>query len=53
MARVLIASFSQTGSTKKVADLIAKGLHSSDRLLFLLRMAHIPVIVETGYEKPY
>ncbi len=30
MARVLIASFSQTGSTKKVADLITKGLHSSD-----------------------
>jgi len=30
MARVLIASFSQTGSTKKVADLIAKGLHSSN-----------------------
>lgn len=30
MARVLIASFSQTGSTKKVADLIAKGLQSSN-----------------------
>jgi len=30
MARVLIASFSQTGSTKKVADLIAKGLQSSE-----------------------
>lgn len=30
MARVLIASFSQTGSTKKVADLIAKGLQTSN-----------------------
>lgn len=30
MARVLIASFSQTGSTKKVADLITKGLQSSN-----------------------
>jgi len=30
MAKVLIASFSQTGSTKKVADLIAKGLQSSN-----------------------
>lgn len=30
MARALIASFSQTGSTKKVADLIAKGLQSSN-----------------------
>jgi len=30
MAKVLIASFSQTGSTKKVADLIAKGLQISD-----------------------
>ena len=30
MAKVLIASFSQTGSTKKIADLISKGLHSSD-----------------------
>lgn len=30
MARVLIASFSQTGTTKKVADLITKGLHYSN-----------------------
>ena len=30
MASVLIASFSQTGSTKKVADLIANGLQSPD-----------------------
>jgi len=30
MAKVLIASFSQTGSTKKVADLIAKGLNSAN-----------------------
>lgn len=30
MTRVLIASFSQTGSTRKLADLIAKGLNASD-----------------------
>ena len=30
MAKVLIASFSQTGFTKKVADQIAKGIHSND-----------------------
>lgn len=30
MDKVLIASFSQTGSTRKLADLIAKGLNSSD-----------------------
>jgi len=30
MTKVLIASFTQTGSTKKVADLIAKGLKTSD-----------------------
>jgi len=30
MAKVLIASFSQTGSTKKVVDLIAKGLKTSN-----------------------
>jgi flavodoxin/Pyruvate/2-oxoacid:ferredoxin oxidoreductase delta subunit len=30
MKKILIASFSQTGSTRKVADLIAKGLNSSD-----------------------
>lgn len=29
MSKVLIASFSQTGSTKKIADLIAAGLNSS------------------------
>lgn len=30
MTKVLIASFTQSGSTKKVADLIAKGLKTSD-----------------------
>lgn len=30
MTKVLIATFSQTGSTKKIADQIAKGLQSSD-----------------------
>jgi flavodoxin len=29
MIKVLIASFSQSGSTKKIADLIAAGLNSS------------------------
>jgi flavodoxin/ferredoxin len=48
MAKVLIASFTQTGSTKKVADLIAKGLNSSNWEIthFNISGSDIPIIEE-------
>lgn len=39
MAKVLIAAFSQTGSTKKIADQIAKGLNSSNCEVTHLRIS--------------